>query len=393
MAVAYNNQKVPTDGLVLYYDMHNPKSWKGEPTTNLAPNMGLVAINSLTVAYVGIEDGWKKYSLNGTWAGGSYPYSVGITSHSFGAGVVHSASVLIKTNVPSKFDNLFSIGIAYVNQTQDPPGTTFTEDLGDGVHRIGKYGFAYVSTTTQTGYIFSRPVADGTVFNSATDFMYIKEGQIEQKPYNTPYTPGTRSSTQAVIDLTKKHELTANNLSYSSENVFAFDGTTSNLTIPHNATTMDFSLGQTICMWIEPGTGSSSARRNPYNQAYGGPGTITHETNRSLTYFFGTHGGNSSPYASLLSTFTVEPNELAFVAVTRDQATNSTRWYKNGIFSNSGTAGGYTTTANGTSNIIIGDGYTNDFIGGLYSTSVYNRQLSDDEVRHIFEMSRHRYGI
>ena len=47
-------------------------------------------------------------------------------------------------------------------------------------------------------------------------------------------------------------------------------------------------------MWVKPY--NFSARRNFYDRAYGGEGTITQETNGALTYFWGTNGGNSTPY-------------------------------------------------------------------------------------------------
>lgn len=173
----------------------------------------------------------------------------------------------------------------------------------------------------------------------------------------------------------------------------AFDGIDDYIQIPFSASTMDFSLAQTIIMWLKPGPNSNSTRRNPYNQAYGGPGTITHEPSGVFNYYFGTHGGNNSPYVGRTSSFTVVPNELAFISVTRSQPLDSCVWYKNGTRTNSSSAGGYATTNNGSSPILIGTGYTTRFQGDIFYVAVYNRFFSDTEIQQIYEATRSRYGI
>jgi hypothetical protein len=166
-------------------------------------------------------------------------------------------------------------------------------------------------------------------------------------------------------------------------------------TISYDPVAMDFSLAQTICMWIKPATGANSLRRNPYNQAYAGPGTITHELNGAFNYFFGTNGANgpAGTYVGRGSSFTVVAGEVAFISVTRDQATNSVKWFKNGVRVTSETASGYTATNNGTSPIIIGSGYTTGFLGSIYNCAVYNRALTEGEILQNFNALRGRYGL
>lgn len=173
----------------------------------------------------------------------------------------------------------------------------------------------------------------------------------------------------------------------------SFDGVNDSVTIPFNASTMNFSQAQTICMWLQPATGSNSLRRNPYNQAYGGSGTITHEPNGIFNYFFGTHGGNSSPYAGRGSGFTVVPNELAFITVTRSQSLNLCRWYKNGQAGNFGNAGGYSSTNNGSSPILIANGYTNEFLGNIFYTVIYNKYMEQDEILKNYNATKGRFGL
>jgi hypothetical protein len=178
-----------------------------------------------------------------------------------------------------------------------------------------------------------------------------------------------------------------------NKNSFVLNGVDTVLNIPFDLNKMNFSSAQSICIWMKPGQGSESARRNPYNQAYGGSGTMTYEINKTINYFFGTNGGNGTPYVGRNSGFTVQNDEIAFIAVTRNQSTNSCKWYKNGNLERAYDAGGYVSTNNGSSPILIGAGYTSNFWGDIHSIMVYNRELTELEVRKNFNATRERYGI
>lgn len=199
------------------------------------------------------------------------------------------------------------------------------------------------------------------------------------------------------LDLTNENNNGAlvNGPTFNSVNKgsIVFDGVNDFVQIDFNESSMDFSKAQTICMWLNPTTGSEDLRRNPYNQAYGGSGTLTHEPNRTINYYFGTNGGNGTPYVGRNSTFTVQTNELAYISVTRDQSTDVCRWYKNGILISTYTAGGYNLTNNGNSPIIIASGYTNPFIGRIFYCKVYNRALSPEEVLQNYNATKGRFGL
>ena len=163
--------------------------------------------------------------------------------------------------------------------------------------------------------------------------------------------------------------------------------------IPYS-TTMDFSAAQTICMWIKPGSGSTGARRNLHDQAYAGSGTLTHEPGTEINYYFGTGGGNNSPYVGIGSGFGVNTGELAFITVTRSQSQNICRWYKNGVKYTDTNAGGYSSVTNSTNPIRIGLGYTGQYyLGDIYTVMVYNKFFTDDEVMQNFNNGRQRFGI
>lgn len=228
--------------------------------------------------------------------------------------------------------------------------------------------------------------------NIITDNLLIAFDSANYKSYDsTLVTPPT-----TLYDLSgNNNDGTIYNLPTYSDSLYGslyFDGTNEYVNIPYNSS-FDFSLAQTLFIWLKPGTGADSARRNPYNQAYGGSGTITHEVLGSFNYFFGTNGSNGQPYAGRNSGFTVEPNELACICVTRSQTLNKCDWYKNGSLIRASNAGGYTTTNNGSSAIWIAAGYRDNFIGDIYCIYVYNRFFTEDEVSQMYQSTRYRFGM
>lgn len=264
---------------------------------------------------------------------------------------------------------------------------------------------SYTVTLTNNANLPSNPVAfiqarlDGPDTGGAGINIWWDGLQLERSSSATPFNSRQNANANSVIDLTSNlnngsfantYKFTAN-----SSGGFVFDGlaaTNSYINIPYNSTTMDFSKAQTICMWLKPHTGSNTARRNPYNQAYGGPGTITYEINKTFTYYFGTNGENALPYTERNSIFTVEPNEIAMISITRDQTANTFAWFKNGQLIGS-THASYPSVANGTSPIRIGSGYAGYFLGEIYECKVYNRALSAQEIKQYFNAYRGRYGL
>jgi hypothetical protein len=106
MGVNYS-PKIVTDGLVLALDAANLKSFRGEPTVNLAANGGLVGMSGITLTFLDEIDGWKRYSISGTFTGGTYPYTMYVTPVNFTVGIQYTSRCIVKTNALSKFNYLF----------------------------------------------------------------------------------------------------------------------------------------------------------------------------------------------------------------------------------------------------------------------------------------------
>ena len=210
--------------------------------------------------------------------------------------------------------------------------------------------------------------------------------QYEIGSVSNNFAPGTRTATQALLDLTKRNTLTVNSLTYANNGTFSFNG--GHITVP-NIAAYDFSAGQTVEIWLKP-TENDATRRNPYNQAYGGYGTWTHEPDGAINYYYGDSGVNNVPYLGHTSGFTVAQNEVACVCTTRD--TSKSVWYKNGVYSNE-TAHSYGTLTATAAEILIGTGYSAAYLGDIYAVKIYNRALTASEVQQNFNSARIRYGI
>lgn len=133
----------------------------------------------------------------------------------------------------------------------------------------------------------------------------------------------------------------------------------------------------TIEMWLYPA--DFNARRNPYAKAYGGEGTITVETNGTLTFYYGTAGGNTSPYQGFNSGTPLKVNTWNHVVLVRDLTNMKLKWFINESKVNETTAS-YSAAAVSSNNAYIGKGYTSQFVGTMDEVRVIARALTDVEA-------------
>ncbi len=156
-------------------------------------------------------------------------------------------------------------------------------------------------------------------------------------------------------------------------------------TVTANQTSLDFKNGQTVGILMY--TTYTSGRRNPWDQAYGGYGTWTHEQGDNINYYHGTHGGNSQTYNSRNSGDTPQGNWL-YMVCSRDTA--NVTWYKNGVQTTQSSSYG-TLTNDTTNNIRIGTGYAGGWIGNMCLVHCYNRGLTSEEVLHNYNSIKARF--
>lgn len=193
LCVTVRDDDVPFQGV---------KSFAVEEATENLISQGVSGYAGIVLSYIGEESGWKKYGISGTWQRGSYPYCMTISAVPFTGGEYYSASGIFKTNCEEKFDNYFA-SINHVNGARISDGLTIRRKLKDNSIYLARQGFGYVDNTTQVGYIGLRPKADGETFDPSKHFLWVKNIQVENKPYNTSFVDGSRQTGRMAISLPK----------------------------------------------------------------------------------------------------------------------------------------------------------------------------------------------
>ena len=404
MAIA-RGTNIVTDGLVYGYDSGygvadkhtSTRFYQGEPTTNLKSNAQtsgmLSGMQGITITHVGEEDGYQKYSMNGTFNGNTYPYIMNLGSGvSFTGGVKYSTQAKIKTNVASKFNYFGTTGVNYVNQAMDHGGSkSSTFIAAEGCYLVKNEGFAYTANQTQTGYLFTNPI-NGTTFNSSTDFVYIKDFQIEQQDHCTPHTATSRSNTGSLIDLKRNVNVDVSNANFDSTGQPDFDGTDDRIV---SSTSIDLSSYTSLTYegvvkavglashdrWLSATNSGDTGFHNP-DLAIG--------TDGQLRYYF-QNLGVSWIAPSGLTIDTTKFNHLVYTF------TNSgvVKIYINGTQQHTATySGSHTFPSN--SKFMTGMRFDNNgegVDGSIPIVKVYSKALTADEVTQNYKAYKNRFNL
>lgn len=393
---AFGGPNIVDNGLVTLLDVANIKSFKGEPTVNIAAeNIGFsnMTQGGISYSFVGIEDGWRKYAITGTGNSNTYPYTFNILLSTILVSTRTSFSFKYKTNVESKY---VSFGDPRMVNIFYAVGRT-TTNIQENDYRIGKLENVSPASGTeiqsQPIYFLSRPI-EGTVFNPSTDFLYFKDVQAERLPYATPFVNGTRGSTVAtgggLFDMT--YNTTNGQLfgtTYDSNNLGSldFDGTDDYYTITQPAITTSPN-SWTISLWMNPGNQSSrfiTPQSNGIDQYL-----IYNPTNQGVQIRVATSADTNERTRSM-SVNTVPLNKWTFLTISLDNLT--IKMYSNGILRNTFTE--TLSIANWTANWVVGQrgNATNWYLGKMSNLMVYDRVLSDDEVLQNYNSTKGRFGL
>jgi hypothetical protein len=375
-----------TSGLVLDVDMSNTsKSWLGAPATNLAVTVPytstVYAYCSGPVATASVMDAnnqprtVNRYTI--TQASGLTPRAR-IVATGLSAGVNYSYSCKIKYNGPTAATAL----AWYIDSSKgNPEGTgnnTFTTHattataIGNGWYQLTEtFNFATCPTGgAWSNFGFAAP--DATFLSQTFDAYDI---QFEQNAVATPYVNGTRSSTQAIVDLTGNNVVTTTNLVPNANGTFDFNGTSS---VINAGITISPSVFTISCWVYKTGTAVSQ-------------GIVRKQYAYAISLYNGTvQVAPGNAWAFNNSGITIDLNVWTNIVWSHDGTTSVL--YKNGVnawsYTNVGTMPANTWPTN------IGYDENNWWWSGqIASTQIYNRALTASEVAQNFNALRGRYGI
>ena len=384
----HRGPKTSTQDLIFYYDTGNEKSLVGEPTTNL------------------VDARWESaWSIDGSGQG-----SIGTRTM---IDEYHCRIVDVNSNTrQSEWVYNLSPNTTYTfsvrfKKISGAPTLRYQIQPYNG----GSYITSYFPTTAQIGltdidgwqtasYTITTPantdrvlwfMQDGDDYTTYNHTFELKGVQVEQKSHFTPFTSGTRSNTQGLIDLSKRSVMTVANASFDSNAMLNFDGTNDYIQLtsfpqPTNYITCE--------AWINPQDAVT-------------PGTIRggviSSTNSMYLGIFDSYDGTTFGSHWAVQTSTGARPYNVNGSIPRNQWTHLvgtyngsvSRAYINGVeVWNSPLTGTipsstyYIGTYGGT---IVDD--THNFNGFISVAKIYNRALTAEEVYQNYNASKRRFGF
>ena len=133
-----------------------------------------------------------------------------------------------------------------------------------------------------------------------------------------------------------------------------------------------FNRTTTISFWINTINYASPGRQNPFDQAYGGWGTMTLETSGAINWYFGNNGGNGSSYIGAGSgSGLINNGAWIYITAVRSPDGHTYKWYKNGTYVSGSTYSSSYPVIN-TRTFTMGDGYVNHINGKMDEFRVSN---------------------
>lgn len=195
-------------------------------------------------------------------------------------------------------------------------------------------------------------------------------------PSNITSYPGTGNK---LYDLSGKgNDATLYNSPVISGGFITWNGSNEYAQVNYNSSMAGWNTEQTVVMWLKHNI--SSGRRNPWDQAYGGYSTWTHEHGGKINNYFGDAGRNSHPYVGYGSN-SIPKNVWNLVATTRN--TSQHKWYLNGAVTHTRNHNFGTLTTD-TNRVRIARGYAGYWQGKMGPVMAYDRALSADEITSLY---------
>ena len=394
MAIGYS-PKIVTEGLALYYDVGNVKSYKGEPTTNLTtdtPSQG-----GWTGTYSVLDSSTKKFrfivsNFAANPGAGWRSFTWDLRAYT-GQSVTISATV----NVPAASPGTF----AWIMMGQ---GNTYTNNSGAG----GYLGYSaaservYKSSTVQEHITWSGIIGNsGTAnqpsghvgftiwYNDGTpginSYVEVSNVQIEIKSHATPFVNGTRSSTQGLLDLTGTTSIDLSNVSFDSDGNIDFDG--SNDFIETSVITTNSSNITSISwIYLEGWDSPNSTLGLSVDSSLANGGFRVYNTSSNIGVW--QRRSDSSGVTAVSGNYRVPKKQWVQVAFVSDNGSGK-------IYINDHVAASGTFTSPG---LVNGPAWVSRYSGGGYhlngkvdNVMLFNRALSEAEIVSNFNRNKKKH--
>ena len=152
------------------------------------------------------------------------------------------------------------------------------------------------------------------------------------------------------------------------------------------------STNMTISFWMYVRNGVSPDRQNPITKAYGGDGTFTVEPGGTISFFYGSFGGDGGSYTSDSSPSYTNATWEHW-AIVRDRTGRTTTWYKNGVADAPESYSSTYDPLHSTNDLQIGYGYTGNSINGsIDEVMIFNRTLNAAEIKALYDSKSNKFN-
>jgi hypothetical protein len=395
MAVRHGYGKIAgTDALVFAYDTGDTiNSYKGEPTVNLASNAnfsngttGWNANQNVTLSVETINNiRFLKVKSNQTTStpgfksgniavSGNTTYTLTIRAYKndnrsiwlYATGNGTGGSDIVWTPAPNG-PNPITTELTTISRTFTTPS-----DM----------------TYLQIGALWSAPLT--------TSEVYVEYMQLEQKSHATPFINGTRSATQGLLDLTGKSTIDLTNVSFDSNALPDWDGTSDYIksTTPSDFRmgTNSFTLEAVAKQDVNTGHVLLEARGN---NLIGYLWVVNHGTTGRMSLFYNDDSNQNIHYQT--GDFNVSSTGVYYhLAVKVDKSENNIYFYINGEQAGNAVALQHTNSISPSSSDYYHVGWDrggSPWNGQIAMFKHYNRALTAAEVANNYNHYKTRFNL
>lgn len=405
--------KINSDSIVMYLDLSNSKCWKGKPTENLLENPLMIGGTSWNTWSGRGVDSWTFDYIDGNEV-------IAVTNLSVSTNESHQLYQDVMISDSNIDTYTFSIDVLVSNDaditssvlvnTEYPFGTTFDVSYYD-FSKKGQWQRLHSTRNSAYGGNVNNPANRIRVYfgtNSSnvatTGNIYFKNPQLEVGTFKTPFVEGSRSNSEAIIDLVGKTKITANSLTYTSEGGFYFNGTSDYMRFP-----ISHDYRKSSCLEIVFNCTNLVSKRYIFGYAHNE--NYSYPTIGSIYYEDSLRGSliTAAEVYRTVSSTSLSENVTYHVCLNKNTETGDLDLYLNGDlagvrtfdtatyaqWSQAGSWIGSNVIEIGKStNSNEGQGWGNDYFrGNVYLARVHTRALSAAEIKQNFNAIRRRFNI
>jgi hypothetical protein len=379
-------------GIGVVNNISNSRFNKGAPTVNYIPspfNYSLYAyasgpVDTTTLNERGKVINVKRYTVTqavNTARAAIFP--TGLTT-----GTAYTFSFKWKYNGSITSSPTVGVSAAKGNPEGGANNNSFTSETANTISIGGgwyltTYTFTFASVPTGKAML-TFGLNTGSTAGFVNETFDIYEAQFEVKSFKSPYTAGTRSSTQSLTDLTRTTNIDVSNVSFDSTGQPTFDGTNDYIAVTNLLASESIGAGTqlTISLWLNC---DQYGNRMPFSTGQSGNDRIYYWTENSLNTWRVGNYTSTTGHGSLPSV----GNWFNTVLVI--DGTNITV-YLNGQEDYTGSYTGFTTEHYAT---FGRHGATSSYYydGKIANAKIYNRALSADEVQQNYRAYKNRFDL